>query len=186
MTDRHRSIRFGIFVILAALGLRIWAAPPEKPNTAAAAVSTETGQKVRSFPSLMGYSPEFPPETAIPALYPDLRFGEDEMPELTNTAGLETDLPALLAAPLGWDLREGAVLILSTHATESYTRKGEPYREVSSWRTLSEEYNMLSIGLRVGQLLEEGGSGSCGIPSFTITPPTTAPTCTQENPSRKY
>ena len=157
MTDRHRSIRFGIFVILAALGLRIWATPPEKPNTAAAAASTETGQKVRSFPSLMGYSPEFPPETAIPALYPQLHFGEDEMPELTNTAGLEADLPALLAEPLGWDLREGAVLILSTHATESYTKDGEGYEESADFRTLDEGFNMLSIGDRIEQLLAAAG-----------------------------
>lgn len=159
MTDRHRSIRFGIFVILAALGLRAWAeAPaPERPNTAALAVSTETGQKVRSLPSLVGYSPEYPAETAVPALSAILRFEEGEMPELTNSAGLEADLPALLTAPLQWDLREGAVLILSTHATESYTKEGEPYEESADFRTLDEGYNMLSIGDRLEQLLAAAG-----------------------------
>ena len=160
MTDRHRSIRFGIFVILAALGLRVWAgrtAPPPQPNTAAVAVSTETGRKVRSLPSLVGYSPEYPSETAIPALSPELRFDEGELPELTNSAGLEADLPALLTAPLAWDLREAAVLILSTHATESYTKEGEDYEESAAFRTLDEGYNMLSIGDRVEQLLAAAG-----------------------------
>ena len=160
MTDRHRSIRFGIFVILAALGLRVWAertATPVQPNTAAVAAYTETGLKVRSFPSLMGFSPEYPSETAVPALSADLRFEEGEMPELTNTAGLEADLPALLTEPLQWDLREGAVLILSTHATESYTKVGESYEESASFRTLDENYNMLSIGDRLEELLAAAG-----------------------------
>ena len=62
MTDRHRSIRFGIFVILAALGLRTWAgraAPPIQPNTAAVAAYTETGLKVRSFAYLFTTSQTF-------------------------------------------------------------------------------------------------------------------------------
>jgi stage II sporulation protein P len=160
MTDRHRSIRFGIFVILAALGLRAWsgrAAIPVQPNTAAVAAYTETGPKVRSFPSLMGFSPEYPSETAVPALSADLRFGEDELPELTNSAALEADLVSLLTAPLRWDLRAGAVLILSTHATESYTKSGETYEESAAFRTLDEGYNMLSVGDRVEQLLAAAG-----------------------------
>ena len=79
------------------------------------------------------------------------------MPELTNPAGLEADLPALLAEPLGWDLREGAVLILSTHATESYTKDGEGYEESADFRTLDEGFNMLSIGDRIEQLLAAAG-----------------------------
>ena len=154
MTERQRSIRFGIFVILASLGLRSWAAravPAVQPNTVAMAAYTQTGLFVRSLPSLMVFSPEYPPETAVPAFSSGLRFGEEELPEVTNTAGLEADLTALLTAPLGWDLREGAVLILSTHATESYTKDGEDYEESAGWRTLDERYNMLSVG----DLLEE-------------------------------
>ena len=51
------------------------------------------------------------------------------------------------------------MLILHTHATESYTKQGETYRETSSWRTLDENYNMLSIGSLVGEILEEAGIG---------------------------
>jgi stage II sporulation protein P len=49
------------------------------------------------------------------------------------------------------------VLILHTHTTESYTRAGENYVETSDYRTLNEDYNMLSIGARVAEILEENG-----------------------------
>ena len=160
MTDRQRSIRFGIFVILAALGLRFWAARAVQTvqvDTAAPAAYRETGPKVRSFPYFSGFSPEYPPES-VPAAFPaTLRFREEELPEVTNTAAVEADLTALLTAPLGWDLREAAVLILSTHATESYTKDGEDYEESAGWRTLDENYNMLSIGDRVEALLAAAG-----------------------------
>ena len=69
-------------------------------------------------------------------------------------------LEELLVQPLDWDLHSGAptVLILHTHATESYTKaKGEVYKETSAFRTLDEEYNMVSVGDRVAKLLEAGG-----------------------------
>ena len=160
MTDRQRSIRFGILVILACLGLRFWATrtvPDIQANTSRSNIFTETGQKVRSLPSLVVFSPEYPAESVPAASFASLRFGEGELPEVTNTAALEADLPALLTAPLQWDLREAAVLILSTHATESYTKAGENYEESAGWRTLDEGYNMLSIGDRVEQLLTAAG-----------------------------
>ena len=69
------------------------------------------------------------------------------------------DLPALLRTPLTWQLRgeEPTVLILHTHATESYTKSGETYTETARWRTRDETYNMLSIGHRVGEILAENG-----------------------------
>lgn len=81
--------------------------------------------------------------------------------EVFYASAVSPDLSSLLARPLQWDLRSDApsVLILHTHSTESYTHNGEPYAEVSSWRTLDENYNMLSIGRRVGQLLSEAGIG---------------------------
>ena len=49
------------------------------------------------------------------------------------------------------------VLILHTHTTESYTKSREPYEESSDYRTLDENYNMLSIGAEVARQLEAGG-----------------------------
>ena len=63
--------------------------------------------------------------------------------------------------PLSWDLTgaEPTVLILHTHTTESYTRGPEIYAETSQYRTLDEQYNMLSIGDAVAAVLEEAGIG---------------------------
>ena len=71
------------------------------------------------------------------------------------------DLQALLTQPLDWNLADGEkrVLILHTHATESYTQQGEDYTESSAYRTLDEDWNMLCIGSRVAELLEQQGIG---------------------------
>lgn len=68
----------------------------------------------------------------------------------------------LIAQPLNWDLTADGptVLIVHTHATESYTREPEEdYKESSAYRTLDERYNMISVGAEVARLLEEGGVG---------------------------
>ena len=65
-----------------------------------------------------------------------------------------------MAAPLNWDLTGDAptVLIIHTHATESYTKSpGEDYEETVSYRTLDDRYNMVSIGAEVARVLTAGG-----------------------------
>lgn len=78
--------------------------------------------------------------------------------EINNLSGYDIDPEGMLRQPLSWDLtREGpAVLILHTHATESY-RNTEGYIETAQFRTLDENCNMLSIGAELTRLLEEGG-----------------------------
>lgn len=176
MDLRSRAWQVGKSVILCALVLRLYcdgtfrkaADLLTQPDVIPFLIYLETGRDVRFSPSLEMFSPKFvesspplrpkPEEPAEPALPV---FSGEEAVALYYGCKVSPDIERLMQKPLEWKLREEppAVLILSTHATESYTRKGEPYREVSSWRTLSEEYNMLSIGLRVGQLLEEGGIG---------------------------
>ena len=87
-------------------------------------------------------------------------FADAEI-ELYYATTKNPDIEALLSQPLSWDLRQDppSVLILHTHTTESYTRKGEDYVETSAWRTADENYNMLSIGDLVGEILEENGIG---------------------------
>ena len=75
-----------------------------------------------------------------------------------NYTGVELDVQALMAEPLPWE--QPRVLILHSHATESYTRT-EDYTESSEYRTLNEAYNMVSIGQLVTRRLEEAG--------FTVT-----------------
>ena len=70
------------------------------------------------------------------------------------------DVPVLMEQSLDWALDDGLprVLILHTHGTECYTRQpGETYELQPNYRTLDEDYNMLSIGAEVCRLLEEAG-----------------------------
>lgn len=66
----------------------------------------------------------------------------------------------LVMEPLDWDLTgdELTVLIYHTHAMESYTpQTGEDYTEEVPFRTADLDYNMVSIGTRLAELLENAG-----------------------------
>ena len=85
-------------------------------------------------------------------------FGEKEEPFVQVNAAWEVDVLTLLQQPLAWDLMGSSptVLILHSHATESYEKKAA-YEETSPYRTLDTDYNMVSIGERVAEILENGG-----------------------------
>ncbi len=171
MRQQNRALRVGLTAILCALTLRLWAAGvPEKviswllePDTLSFLIYLETGRDVRFSPSLEAFSPNFmespppaieiPPEPQIPA------FSDPQEVTLYYAVNKEPDIEALLAQPLTWELRgeEPTVLIVHTHSTESYTKKGEAYQETSRWRTLDEDYNMLAIGALVADILAENG-----------------------------
>lgn len=171
MHSLHRARRVGLTAILCALVLRLWdAGVPEivaawvtQPNTTAFLIYLETGRDVRFSSSSEAFSPDFvespPPSLPEPTEPPIPTFSDAETIEVYYAADKNPDLDALLAQPLHWELygEEPTVLILHTHSTESYTRSGEDYTETSAWRTLEENYNMLSIGQRVAQILEENG-----------------------------
>lgn len=66
----------------------------------------------------------------------------------------------LVMEPLDWDLTgdEPTVLIYHTHAMESYTpQTGEDYTEEVPFRTADLDYNMVSIGTLLAELLENAG-----------------------------
>ena len=166
MLDPHqRSLRVGLAALACALVFRLFSLGlPEKlvawlaqPDTAAFLFYLETGRNVRFSTSEAVFSPDFlespPTQTPIPTF-----SGEEEV-DLTYSTVKDPDIAALLEKPLTWDLygTEPTVLIVHTHTTESYTKSGEVYEETSSWRTLDENYNMLSIGDRVAQVLEDAG-----------------------------
>ncbi len=94
------------------------------------------------------------PEPELPVFAP----ADVALLTMGNLTDAVVDMDALLTAPLEWDLtaEEPTVLILHTHASESYT-KTEDYVESSDYRTLDGQYNMLSIGSRVSELLQEAG-----------------------------
>lgn len=169
---QNRSLRVGLTAILLSLCLRLSGSGlPERlldwltrSETAAILISIETGREVRFSPYLEAFSPdfvesppaslEFLPEMPLPC------FSEDQVSLFWATAK-KPDIPALLRQKLSWDLRAAVptVLILHTHSTESYTRHGEDYVESAAWRTLDENYNMLSIGAIVKDRLEAAGIG---------------------------
>ena len=170
----HRSrqtLRVGLSAILCAIVFRLFAAgAPEKflswlksPQAAPFFVYLETGRKVRFSPSLDTFSPDFmespPLSLPEPVEIPIPSFSGEEEIELYYACEKDPDIPSLLARPLSWQLRgeEPTVLILHTHSTESYTKTSENYKESASWRTLDEDYNMLSIGAMVKDLLEQKG-----------------------------
>ena len=179
MDHDNRSLRMGAAVILFALVLRLGAGgffqPIAdllcQPNIASLMIYLETGRIVR-FSDSSGTSTPFavitsaPTESAEPV---EPTVPDNAVPvfsavdaALVEIYGIESsaDTEALLEMPLDWDLTgpEPTVLIYHTHATESFTpSSGEDYVESSAFRTLSEDYNMVSIGTRVTELLEAGG-----------------------------
>lgn len=173
LEQQGRVLRAGLTAIAFSLVLRLWATGlPEQllsfftqPDIAAFILYLETGRDVRFSSSQNTFSPDFmeSPPPALPQIpveeEPIPSFSEDDQVELYYAVKKTPDIPALLEQPLQWDLRseEPTVLILHTHATESYTRQGENYKESSSWRTLDENYNMLAMGQLVQQVLADKG-----------------------------
>ena len=171
MRDLYRARRVGYTAVACAVLLRLFAAGvPEKlffrltkPNPDSIPSEQETGRNVRFSSSLDVFSPDFmeSPPPSLPAVteVPLPSFSGEETVKLYYAASVQPDIPALLAKPLQWDLTgdEPTVLILHTHSTESYSRRGENYKETSAWRTLDENYNMLAIGRLVADILEKKG-----------------------------
>ena len=168
----RQSLRIGGLAILFALLLRLGGSDIlhqvtdflSEPTISSWIIYLETGQIVRFSPSfpdaevffMESRAPDLPELTPLPVFSPE--EGE-EIPVKSNT-DLEPDLADLITQPLSWDLTDGAptVLILHTHGTESYTKQpGERYKESSAFRTLDRQYNMISLGDRLTQLLEAGG-----------------------------
>jgi stage II sporulation protein P len=173
MDHHQRSLRFGAALIAAALMFRLAGSGMfqslanflAQPNIASFLLYLETGRIVR-FSQSPGAEDAFALESAIP----DFALSAGEKPAFTPAdvdsiqikynCSRSPDLEELITRPLEWDLTSSkpTVLIVHTHATESYTKsKGEIYRETSAFRTLDENYNMISIGDRVAELLEAGG-----------------------------
>lgn len=171
MDLQQRSRRFSLAVIACTMLLRLFhSGLPEKmavwleqSDIAPFLIYLETGRDVRFSASMEFFWP-FSPESAppVPKKEPDKPVFSAEDTVLTDiyyACSLRPSPEDLLEAPLDWNLADGqpAVLILHTHSTESYTKTGEIYTQISDYRTLDENYNMLSIGDRVAELLEAEG-----------------------------
>lgn len=104
--------------------------------------------------------PDFAQNSQALTPLPTFTDADGKAVTIKSNTKLEPNVEELITRPLNWDLTgpEPTVLILHTHATESYKKgPGERYKESSAYRTLDESYNMISIGDELVALLEAGG-----------------------------
>ena len=179
MEHKRRTMRMGILLISFAVLWKLLAGGAltsvitffQKPSTAAFLLSVETGRMARppsaeaatvleTSASTEATAPSTEPPTEPPAL-PVFSETDGQLLKLYDMCGYQVDLSALLTQSLSWELTEDGptVLILHTHATESYTQTGGQYAESSAYRTLDQDYNMLRIGDAVAAVLESYGIG---------------------------
>ncbi len=172
MNQQQKSLRVGICAILFALVFRLCSPQVlgaaldtlSQPDTVAFLIYAETGRDVRFSPSdpppVLTYANlTFPPESLPPTLPALPVFGDAGIVSMYYSCRYRPNLEKLLTKPLSWDLASGepTVLILHTHTTESYTKGQEDYQETAAYRTADPEHNMLAIGARVAELLEQKG-----------------------------
>lgn len=178
MDQQRRSLRIGAAVIASAVLLRLISSgffqplvsALEQPEVVSFLLYLETGRVVRhaSESELSPFGVESPPPDATLSQPPadtvkqQVSFCADDaqLIDITYNCSYRPDITQLLLDPLSWDLTDGqpAVLILHTHATESYTQtENDTYTESSGFRTLDESKNMISIGDEVARVLEEKG-----------------------------
>lgn len=162
-----KILRIGAAVILCAVFIRFLgdrsSIAVDQNDIGTALVFLQTGRIMKLS------QPEGPPPTEDPTIPQSTEPEETSIPisfteedaavvQINDSAGKNPNIKSLLLQPLSWDLTEDepTVLILHTHATESYTNT-ENYKESSSYRTLEGEFNMLSIGQQVADLLAAEG-----------------------------
>lgn len=167
---RHKEvISIGVCAVVLALLLRMLSIagilPLENDTMLSFLVYLQTGRVVR-YPGIS--APETPQPTVPTPTLPDterpaglvLTAQDAEAVQLYDLVNYQPDIEELLLSPLNWDLTgtDPTVLILHTHATESYTKEpGQIYEEDSDYRTFNPSYNMLSIGEELTRVLTAGG-----------------------------
>ena len=169
MEAERRSLQIGAVVVTGAILFRLLSGGAltsiaqvfAQPEVASFMLYLETGRVIRPAQTQTP-APVIPEETepAQPETQPPAVFTEEDAQtvEVLNYNGYEADLEELITRPLSWNLKQDVptVLILHTHGTESYT-KTEDYTESSAYRTLDEDYNVVSVGTYLARLLEEQG-----------------------------
>ncbi len=139
----------------------------QDPQLLSFAVFLQTGRVVRypqavpaptvpTVPTVPSQETTAPTEPAKPVFGP----GDLEGLELIYGCDYRPELETLLLSALNWDLYGDAptVLIVHTHATESYTPTADSaYTPSGDCRTLDTHYNMLSIGDEVARILQAAG-----------------------------
>lgn len=169
MNIDRKILRISTAVLLCAVFVRLlsgssWGSTAiSHEDIGAALVFLQTGRIVKLSDPVENQNIEVPtqPSATEPVVLPvpvSILPEDADLVQVNDYAGKKPDIGSLLSQTLSWDLtgEEPTVLILHTHATESYL-KTEEYTESSQYRTLDEGYNMLSVGDYVASLLEAGG-----------------------------
>ena len=176
MPEQKKALRVGITALLCAVVFRFFSPGIvntfldflSRPDTIAFLIYAETGHRVKISPAgevlpeqitdariPYAYESSAPriPEAVIPV------FSDADLIQMDYSCSYRPDLPMLLQKPLDWDLRKGhpTVLIYHTHGTESFRKFSQDYEETAPYRTLDTQYNIVSIGDRITELLEDHG-----------------------------
>lgn len=152
----QKALQAGLTVLIFALLLRL-AGAWERDDLAETLLFISSGRMVtQELVTDPEKTPE--PEYALEDTAVIPVFGESQKDLVQVNADWPVDTLALLQQPLSWDLmgEEPTVLILHSHATESYEKEAD-YTETSPYRTMDTDYNMVSVGARVAEILEGAG-----------------------------
>ncbi len=174
MELENKSLRVGAMAVAFAVLLRLFSggfldtvvSAVTSPQVASFLLYLETGRVVRvpeqEVPETTVQQTPTQQETVVQSETQPTQAvfsAEDaDLVQVNNLCGYSADVQALLAQPLSWDLTGAVptVLILHSHGSESYT-KTEDYTESSDYRTLDEQYNVVSVGTQIAQLLQQQG-----------------------------
>lgn len=169
---RKRVRNTCVGVLLLALVLRLGGSGPVAASeelgyeAAAFLLYLQTGRTAGPEPTAQTIPATEEPEpyvfpTAAPEEEPlSFSAGEAQSIEIKYGGEYRPDLGALLEAPVELDFSEDAprILIIHTHATESYTQEpGWEYTASANYRTLDTGYNMIRVGDAMARVLEEAG-----------------------------
>ena len=151
----QRAMELGLTVLALALLLRLGSAPGRAAREVGTALAfLSTGRIVTETESTAQTEPSQPEPATEAATEPEAVpvFGESQEALVKVNAAWSVDTGSLLEAPLEWDLKgeKPTVLILHTHATESYG-------DTSGYRSEDPEKNMVSVGAALAETLEAGG-----------------------------
>lgn len=170
VNHRQKAVRAGAAVILCVLlipAVRYLKYPLTKllshPEAVSMLLYLETGRVVSPTLTTTPTQPIQTTAAAEPA--PEgIRFSQEDaqLIQVSNFSSYAVDVPALLTTALRWDLTEDQpkVLILHSHATESYTQTAQfSYTPSSAYRTLDTQRNMVRVGEALKEALEQRGMG---------------------------
>ena len=169
MSEKRRYfIRMGLGAVICVAAMQLLSplmAILGKPEVAQFLVYLETGRvvKLQLDPPVETEQPET--ETASPPPQQEqlvLSPADAQLIDIYYHWECQLDTQAMLLSELDWDLTDQGpkVLILHSHATESYTQTAQNhYEESSEYRTLDPDHNMLRVGQTLAQALEARGIG---------------------------